>query len=287
VARYSNRPKPPAGSQINWGHPLAHGLAGAWLLNEGAGAGILDLVSRRPAPFVGAEWSRRPEGPALKFLTAEPRNAKVNTSGPIIGGQRDWSVVGSLRTSTSSVSGGRMLYAERASSGNDIIQLKYYDSGLSADRAVITYRNDGGTLIQLTTNTAVPADNTLHHFAGVKRGTAFRIFFDGNLDNTGTFGSSSDAFTDAGLQSWIGCDPTSAASGAVGEIGYVYLYRRALSDAEVDWINSDPYAMVAPVSPVRRHFLSLAAEGGGGGAVIGQNQKRIQRSGFGPMGIFS
>jgi len=35
--------KPPVGSQIDWGHPLARGLVGCWLLNEGAGGKAHDL----------------------------------------------------------------------------------------------------------------------------------------------------------------------------------------------------------------------------------------------------
>ena len=39
--------KPPVGSQINWGHPLARGLVGCWLLNEGAGRKAYDLSEYR------------------------------------------------------------------------------------------------------------------------------------------------------------------------------------------------------------------------------------------------
>ena len=38
--------KPPVGSQINWGHPLARGLVGCWLFNEGAGGKAHDLSGR-------------------------------------------------------------------------------------------------------------------------------------------------------------------------------------------------------------------------------------------------
>ena len=37
--------KPPVGTQINWGHPLAAGLVGAWLVNENGGKTLRDLVT--------------------------------------------------------------------------------------------------------------------------------------------------------------------------------------------------------------------------------------------------
>lgn len=36
--------KPPLGTQINSGHPLAKGLVGAWLMNEGGGGKVYDIT---------------------------------------------------------------------------------------------------------------------------------------------------------------------------------------------------------------------------------------------------
>src|SRR4051812_47040710 len=37
--------KPPVGTQINWGHPLAKDLVGCWLFNEGGGASFINLAN--------------------------------------------------------------------------------------------------------------------------------------------------------------------------------------------------------------------------------------------------
>lgn len=37
--------KPPVGSTINWGHPLSRGMVGCWLMNEGYGLIVNDLVA--------------------------------------------------------------------------------------------------------------------------------------------------------------------------------------------------------------------------------------------------
>ncbi len=38
--------KPPLGARINWGHPLAKNLVGAWLFNEGGGLSVTSLINR-------------------------------------------------------------------------------------------------------------------------------------------------------------------------------------------------------------------------------------------------
>jgi hypothetical protein len=49
--------KPPAGAQINWGHPLAPDVR-ALLINEGSGSGLRDLVSSRLFTPSSADWRR-------------------------------------------------------------------------------------------------------------------------------------------------------------------------------------------------------------------------------------
>ena len=44
-----SRIKPPVGAQINWGHPLAKGLIGCWLINEGRGNYINNIVNKPKA----------------------------------------------------------------------------------------------------------------------------------------------------------------------------------------------------------------------------------------------
>ena len=51
---FSQTQKPPLGSQINFDHPLAKGLVGCWLMNEGSGNKIYDLSgNKNDGSFVG------------------------------------------------------------------------------------------------------------------------------------------------------------------------------------------------------------------------------------------
>ena len=47
------RSKPPIGSQIDYSHPLAKGLVGCWLMNEGGGKSVRDLARNMNGTLVG------------------------------------------------------------------------------------------------------------------------------------------------------------------------------------------------------------------------------------------
>jgi len=55
------RQKPPLGSLINWAHPLAKGLVGCWLINEGSGNKIINLVDNTLVTLFSA-IKRSPDG---------------------------------------------------------------------------------------------------------------------------------------------------------------------------------------------------------------------------------
>jgi hypothetical protein len=60
--------KPSLGSQINFNHPLSQGLVGAWLMNEGGGRKIVDIVSNKSEiESFGATWSKSQKGSTLDF----------------------------------------------------------------------------------------------------------------------------------------------------------------------------------------------------------------------------
>lgn len=60
--------KPPLGAQINWNHPLSRGLVACFLMNEGGGVKVIDLVGKYP--FVlsgGATWKSNNKGIGINF----------------------------------------------------------------------------------------------------------------------------------------------------------------------------------------------------------------------------
>lgn len=61
--------KPPLGSQIDWSHPLSRGLVGCFLMNEGGGGKIGDLLNKTNGSIQTAPWIVGKDGPALNFST--------------------------------------------------------------------------------------------------------------------------------------------------------------------------------------------------------------------------
>ena len=60
--------KPPLGSTLIQGHPLSQGLVGCWLMNEGGGNLVNNLVSSYPPTSNnGALWTPTQKGTGLKF----------------------------------------------------------------------------------------------------------------------------------------------------------------------------------------------------------------------------
>jgi hypothetical protein len=70
-----NQDKPPLGSSINWGHPLSNGLVGCWLMNEGGGTKVKELVSNNNGTIVGRLWK-----PSLRGTSLLPSVSTVGSS---------------------------------------------------------------------------------------------------------------------------------------------------------------------------------------------------------------
>ncbi len=73
LTRMQSKMKPPVGVPIHPSHPLARGLAGCWLLNEGAGSTAHDASGHHhDGVFSGnSAWSRGPLGCTVEFDGAD------------------------------------------------------------------------------------------------------------------------------------------------------------------------------------------------------------------------
>jgi len=235
----------PAGPALNSGHPLAAGLVGGWFLGTGGGSLVPNLAGAPTYATSDANVTRGMSmGAPSGIWTTGTSGIVTARSGPLLGGQVNWSIVARIFFPTTGGSG-RAIYCERAASGNDILKLDY--QGLSGAALDLTYRNDAGTLIQLAGGNI--HDGAPHQVAGTKRGTDCRIYVDGVQVNQGTFGSGSDAFTNAGLVSQIGADAGDTNAFWLGSIAYVLVYARVLGLSELEWLRAEPTAVIAPPRP--------------------------------------
>ena len=64
--------KPPLGAKVNFSHPLAKGLVGLWLMNEGGGNKVYDLSGNENHGTLtnmdpATDWVGGKDGPAIDF----------------------------------------------------------------------------------------------------------------------------------------------------------------------------------------------------------------------------
>ncbi len=134
-----------------------------------------------------------------------------------------------IKTSVSKIAGGRAIYAERATSGSDIVKLDSLDD-TSKTNAFITVRNDAATLLQVRGSKTIN-DNKWHLITGVKNGTSVYLYVDGAQDGTTDVWAGAENFTNAGIVSLIAADALGPSF--TGAIDDVRIYTRALGRDEV------------------------------------------------------
>jgi hypothetical protein len=262
--------KPPSGVPVQYGHPLAPHAG--WLFAEGAGARTAELTGRYPPTAAnlinGTAWQGGPHGSALFFDGAD--DYVVARTAPILAGYSDWSIVAWVRTGAAyNPLGGRAIYCERASSGNDILKLDSLDD-ISRTQALITYRNDGGNLLQVRGSRTIN-DNRVHQIAATKSDSLMRLWVDGALDATGTW-VHNNTLTDT-IHARIGGDPGDALADWSDLISSVLLYRRDIGAAGVAALYAQPYGFLD-----RPVWLRAAAAAAGDAVPVCWAQYRTRRT---------
>lgn len=236
--------KPEPGSvRINWAHPLAQGLKGYWLFNEGAGPPI-NLVTGKRGTFVDKPvWVGTVKGKALSvdgvddyFDTGEAMNA---------GAAGNYSI-GLVFKSSSSAAAALMGQYDNTAPGSNILiyggttYVRSYMDGFNLD------------------STSNPYDGIYHHVQAVyfRTTNGYRLYLDGVNEASGDSNSSGapDTVTTTmkfGFGTALGFKATIFALG--------YFYDRNLTIAEVNLLRTHPYSMLEPVLRRVRHVGDAAS----------------------------
>jgi hypothetical protein len=238
--------KPPAGTQIAWGHALSQGLIAACAFNEGGGNGtvqhIYDSVSNKlatSASTASSIWTSTAHGKALQFVaqngeyTFAPRGItqKWSCAFHIAFGDfsLDYSICGS------SANGIQV----RQSGGGRIQVLKTADSVMGTD---------------LTPAMSV---GVFYHIGVSYEGAVLRFYRNGLPNGTA---SVAQTFTDGQFQ--VGANGSGNEElGGNAKLVYFYLWKRALAGSDFQCIAAEPYALWAS-SPYRRYFVEAAHPSG-------------------------
>jgi hypothetical protein len=250
---------------VDWSHPLAQGLVGAWLLQEGGGAwtdyaGRYEITMGNPgtsspqvrlAPSVGAI------SPSARFVAANynvlgptpAKNARVIPTPPFT-----WVVSGMMTASTSNPSAFiQSSYFEGGSAGGTYA-LDVYNSRVRAG----VYNPSVG--YAAATGSTPISSNVRYVFGAVYVSTASRLcFVNGVQDGLNTTAIAQPPSLDAfALGAGYRDENFSRGSSWLdGWIDWAYYYNRALSAQEMLWIYQEPFAMFLPTVP--RHAVKAAA----------------------------
>ena len=225
--------KPLLGVPVNWSHPLARGLVGCWLMNEGGGNVLCDLVNRFNVTGAGTTglptWTAGNRGQALSYVLANAQyHEKIAT--PLITSY-PLSVV--VWFNSNSI-GDQGLFFLGYNGNLTQHQYLWLDSGvlLASSRNTLLYSATAGFYTQNVWNMAV----------GVWASSTSRKAYLNGVPGTENTDSSTFASTHNCIA--IGRRSTSLPAHYMsGKIGLAMVWNRALSDAEIAQLYREPFAM--------------------------------------------
>lgn len=228
--------KPPAGSSIDWSHPLAKGMVGCWLFNEGGGRSAINRVNfKKTTSFHSAlAWV----GGGLRFATdwVDQITLDYYPSGLVA---QTYLFVCNITDPTSNP----LLYEKGT---NNVF--KY----LTTNTRLVYFRDYTTTDKQryVNTNPALFATGQ-HVFAVTDDGTTAwsgtHIYLDGvDLPNNYSQNGVGTIADDSAMTLIFGTPMT-------GMMRLALIWNRALSQAEIQTFSYAPYCFVDPVS-TRNYF---------------------------------
>ena len=234
--------KPMLGGQINYEHPLAKGLVGCWLMNEG-GDIVNDLSNNIKGTFgtgtAAPTWGAGKHGNNLYFDGSNDYIFCGDGADALKLGTSDFTIIFSIRQDALldgyilSTKNGAPRYSIKTLSDGDL--LFYISDGVNS-------RQDGTTWTPL-------ADFKTHQVAwrvDHSRTDGFQWFIDGILDNTRDGDPTNVGSTDSGQKLAIGTRGEDKGEYGKFFLDYLYVYNRALSAQEVQQLYIDPFGMFRP-----------------------------------------
>lgn len=234
--------KPLPGARVDWGHPLARGLVGCWLFNEGGGTRVRNHGSWGPAYDATSTTTTQgwEQGPAGAASALNRSNRVFDVSSPPQAPKL--SIV--CRYKTSSGSQGQIMNRDQAA-GQRVWQFRNDPGALRA----IFYNSSGGAAGEATSASTIN-DGKWHQLAATWDLATIQCFVDGRANGTAV--SYAGPMTAQAAQLRFCGDSSFAGNGDVGSIDYAYVYDRALSPAEIEQLYFDPFCMF--MQPRRQLF---------------------------------
>lgn len=260
----SNRQTPPVGARLNRSHPLAKGLVGCWLMNEGNGDVVYDvsgngnngtLTNMDPE----TDWVSGAFGRALDF---DGINDYVKMSAGALKVTKNITISAWVRAANSNDKDSIIAWD---SGSVDAYGMYLKDSG-SVDAACFFIKTLDNGSVKVCKNfvAGTIVDGQWYHMVGVYDGMNARVYLDAIEQASGT-ASGNLAYSEFGNQSLnIGADQVRFREALIAD---VCIFNRALTSQEIKQLYITPYAMFERPSYVQFFDVAPAV-----GAIMSQMQ---------------
>jgi hypothetical protein len=237
VRKIYGQTKPPLGAKINFAHPLAKGIVGCWLMNEGGGNKVYDLsgngntgtLTNMSLPSTSTSgWNPGRFGRCLAF---DGSNDYVDLSGVHRQMTSDFSVFIWVKT----ISTGWGIIFGNYNGGTSLVFQLHIVTGV-----LDLYTSIGASGTTFSSITAI--NDGKYHFVGVTRvGVLGTIWIDGLPSNTG---ASKPGDLYSGINYRLGVDSRVGGGLNFGGIeDSLLVFNRALSAQEVLQLYREPFSM--------------------------------------------
>ncbi len=239
---------PPLGSPIDWGHPLAKGLIGCWLMNETQGHIIRNLAGGEPGIISGAVWQKDDKQSSLSFNGTGSTNFVAIGKMPHLTTKR-----GTVATwvKMPSNSGGRIIfYGANVTGGNGLGGQNEMHFWTDGTQPIQMFMN-GGVSFAGTTD----IDDSLWHFVACTWDAAtVKLFVDG--EEEASVANNANDFA-CSASTYIARSDTGA-RGGLGNYTNFMVYNRTLSPDQIKQLFRAPYAFIKSPDP---SYTSAVAAG--------------------------
>lgn len=242
--------KPPAGVQIDRGHPLAQGLVSLWPVNEGGGGILQDVAGENPIRLQGSpQWQPGQLGPDFQCSSSQYGVAYKATS--FTTDRATFAVWLRLDTAFAAFQYNGILVNRGTVTQGMIVGLGGYLGYIW---------NDSSATYDWNSNLTVPTGRWSLCVVSVDP-VQVKVFMNGQA----VVRANSHASVTFNAQWYLGTDSNATGTRFVpGAFAGAAVWRRALSLGEIQGIYADPWQMFAP--PVWRRYVVPSVGGGGGTA---------------------
>jgi len=226
--------KPTQGAQINWTHPLARGLVGAWLMNEGSGSKVNDLSRNGNDGIINSgTW---------KYGILSFTDGYVNIGKSIPKNfSNQFTCVIKFRLNAAPATY-QLIYSDWYDNTHYSIHFAISDTV----KPMLQLSSTGANYDNLTAPNALSAGNIYVEAATFNAGL-FNLYENGKISATPkTSGTVKSIFTGTVNDVWLfkkNQAPQPAPFPFLADVEYCYVFNRALTASEVAWLYQDPYAM--------------------------------------------